>query len=370
MTSETKEQRGFLGFPKSTLVWGYLCLAAVVLQWVTSGFVAQYVFTDLDYRCTVTQTVYTMCFYSILLVPHLLKHRKDVKSGVVTTETSPIEFVLRHKGKVMALGCLWLCAQVIYVMSLMYTSMGTNTAVSSSSSAFSFIFSMLILKYEFRWLSALGVAVTISGVVLTALFRAAPPVSTESETSETFNINETVEGILMAVCAAACFGLFSCLFKKWINDDKFGGITFGCFGIVSFIVGIPFILIANYSGLQAFEMPDWRVALIVTGDAILCCFVNNVCLSRAFIYLTPVIVLVGLTMTTPLSIFADAVIFANHEYSALNIIGISLITVAVLVVGYDQAKFEKTLDQRKAPQDLSDEKDASHMSSPTLTPSQ
>ena len=327
--------------PTSTLLWGYLCLTTVVLQWVTSGFVAQFVFTGLDYRSTITQTVYTLCFYSVLLLPHFIKYKRSM-SGTPDVEISPVDFLMKNKVKVLILGSLWLSAQVVYVMSLMYTSMGTNTAVSSSSSAFSFMFSILILGYAFRAFSAFGVALTICGVVLTGLFRAEPPTQAPSLSGQ-FEISETVEGILMAVSAAACFGLFSVLFKKWITDDRFGGIVFGSFGLVSFAIGIPLIIISHFSGLQKLEIPDWRAALLITGDAIMCCFVNNVCLSRAFIYLTPVIVLVGLTMTTPLSIFADTVIFANHSYSPLNIVGISLITVSVLIVGYDQAQFEKTL---------------------------
>ena len=330
----------WIKLPKSKLLLGYLCLTVVVIQWVTSGFIGQYITNTRMYKCTITQTVYTMCFYSVLLIPHLIKARKDKKpiTSEHVDEDSPLDFVLNNKVKVLILGCLWLCAQVVYVMSIMYTSMGTNTAVSSSSSAFSFIFSMLILGYAFRWLSGLGVGVTIAGVALTAFFPA--------ESSTSTSTPETAQGIIMAVSAAACFGLFSCLFKKWVVKDNFGGIVFGSFGVISFVVGVPLILIAHFAGLQSFVLPDWQVWLIITADAIMSCFVNNVCLSRAFIYLTPVIVLVGLTMTTPLSIFVDAVILSHHSYSTLNIIGISLITMAVLVVGYDQTIFEKSLHQR------------------------
>ena len=332
---------GRFKIPRSALLLGYLCLAVVVVQWVTSGFIAQYISSDLGFKCTITQTVYTLCFYSVLLIPHAWQAWRNKRNGVTTPdEESPIQFVLQNRIKILILGCLWLCGQIVYVMSLLYTSMGTNTAVSSSSSAFSFLFSMLILGYAFRWLSGVGVAITTTGVVLTALF---PAESTGGGSKE--SITETVEGIIMAVCAAACFGLFSCLFKKWVVKDNYGSIVFGSFGVVSFLIGIPVIVIAHFSGLQTFKLPDYKVWLIASGDAILCCFVNNVCLSRAFIYLTPVIVLVGLTMTTPLSMFADSVIFNNHSYSTLNIIGITLITVAVLVVGYDQAVFEKSLEQ-------------------------
>jgi solute carrier family 35 protein F5 len=150
----------------------------------------------------------------------------------------------------------------------------------------------------------------------------------------------------MAVSAAVCFGLFSCLFKKWVPEDKYGGIVFGTFGVISLILGIPLVLITHYTELQAVVSPGWQAALLITTDAILCCFVNNFCLSRAFIYLTPVVVLVGLTMTTPLSIFADVVIFKNLDYSALNVVGICLIIVAVLVVGYDQNLYEKLMQRR------------------------
>jgi solute carrier family 35 protein F5 len=329
---------GWLKLPKSTLLLGYLCLSVVVVQWVASGFIGQHVNYDLLYKSTITQTVYTMCFYSVLLIPHFLKAYKErnCKGSSDTCEDSPLAFAMQNKVKIGILGCLWLAAQVVYVMSLMYTSMGTNTAVSSSSSAFSFIFSMLILGYAFRWLSGLGVSITIAGVVLTAFFPA--------EASSTASTPETPQGIIMAVSAAACFGLFSCLFKKWITKDSFGGIVFGSFGVISFVVGIPLILIAHFTGLQTFVIPNWKVWLIITADATMSCFVNNVCLSRAFIYLTPVIVLVGLTMTTPLSISVDTLIFEKHKYSTLGIIGSTLITVAVLVVGYDQTIFEKTLN--------------------------
>ena len=329
----------------SKFVWGYICLTAVVLQWVTSGFVSQYVYTNFEYRSSITQSIYTLTIYAVLFIPHLW-NRFIRSSGDTGKEesASQMQFIFDNKLKVFALGCLWMCAQVIYTMSLLFTSMGTNTALSSSSSAFSFIFSMIFLGYKFRLLSGLGVSLTVAGVVLTALFRAES--SSPDPNNETSTIKETVEGIILALSAAACFGLFSCLFKKWVVNDKHGGVVFASFGIVAFFIGCPLIVIANYSGLQQFVLPDYRVWLIVTADATMCCFVNNVCLSRAFIYLTPVIVLVGLCMTTPLSIFVDSVIFRNHTYSSLNIVGITMTTISVLIVGWDQATFEKSLEQQ------------------------
>lgn len=331
--------------PKSTIILGYICLTAVVLQWVASGFVAQTVFTTFNYQSTVAQTVYNLCFYSVLLIPHIVTHQRRKRSDINEEGVSAIDYVLANKLKVLGLGCIWLSAQVVYVMSLLYSSMGKNTAVSSSSSAFSFVFSILILGYEFRIVSALGVLGTIGGVVMTSLFR--PDEIIDPSNTDTFEIVDSAQGYIMAVSAAVCFGLFSCLFKKWIKEDKYGGVVFGSFGLISLVIGLPLVLICHYTGLQTVAAPGWQAALLITADAILCCFVNNFCLSRAFIYLTPVVVLVGLSMTTPLSIFVDVVILGKTAYSTLNVVGVCLIILAVLVVGYDQNIYEKKLDGMK-----------------------
>jgi len=334
--------------PKSTMIVGYLCLTAVVLQWVASGFVAQTVFTTFKYRSTVAQTVYNLCFYSLLLIPYIVSHLRNKSRQNYRSDLSPIEYVLVNKWKVFGLGCIWLSAQVVYVMSLLYSSMGKNTAVSSSSSAFSFVFSILILGYKFRIVSAVGVLGTIGGVVMTSLFRP-EEIPDPSSSEDDFEIVDSAQGYIMAVSAAVCFGLFSCLFKKWIKEDRYGGVVFGSFGLISLAIGVPLVLVCQYTGLQAVAVPCWQAALLITSDAILCCFVNNFCLSRAFIYLTPVVVLVGLSMTTPLSIFVDVVILGKRAYSALNIVGICLIILAVLVVGYDQNIYEKQLENAKNP---------------------
>ena len=334
--------------PQSSLIWGYICLTAVVLQWVASGFLTQTVITTFNYRSTVAQIVYNLCFYSVLLIPYIVSHNRKKASSGSTSELSPIDYVLANKWKVLSLGCIWLGAQVIYVMSLLYSSMGKNSAVSSSSSAFSFVFSIFILGYQFRIVSAVGVLGTIGGIVMTSLFRP-EEVSDPSSAGDDFQIVESAQGYIMAVSAAVCFGLFSCLFKKWIKEDKYGGVVFGSFGLISLIIGVPLVIICQFTGLQAVTVPCWEAALLITADAILCCFANNFCLSRAFIYLTPVVVLVGLSMTTPLSVFVDVVILGRRAYSALNIVGICLIILAVLVVGYDQTIYEKQLEKLKNP---------------------
>jgi solute carrier family 35 protein F5 len=237
------------------------------------------------------------------------------------------------------LGTLWLFAQFLYLLSIMFTSVPTNMAISATSTVFSFLFAMLILGYSFRKYSALGVLVIMAGITLSAFFKAT--IVEEGESGS--KIDETIGGIILSISSAVVCGLFSCLFKKWVTIEENSGIVFGCFGFVGILIGIPCIVIAHYTGLQAFQIPDWEVSLLILGDSVLCSVICNFFFSRAFVYLTPVIVQVGLTMTIPISFIITSLILRTHSYPIPGILGACLIFVAVMIVSYDQAKYEQSL---------------------------
>lgn len=314
---------------KHHLVKGYLCLAVVVTCWTASGYLTQGTATIYNFDNWVALPIYSMTFGLILLLP--LTWRKVSMCDLPTVPQMGI------------LGVLWLICQVLFVLALMYSSMATVTAVSASSTAFSYLFSVIILKYKLRLVSVLSVLVAIGGVVLTACFKGKALASDSDEKV----INETVYGIVMALVAAVGSGLFSCLFKKWVKEDTNSGIVFGSFGFVGITVGIPVIIICHFSGIQEFQVPCWQAALRIVADAFMCSVVCNFFYSKTFIYLTPVIISVGLTMMIPITFILTALILRTHEYPPLAIFGVCLIFLAVVAVSYDQAKYEKEESRRK-----------------------
>ena len=310
---------------RHNLVKGYVCLAIVVAIWTASGYLTQGTFVLYNYQNSIAIPAYSTTVGLILLSP--LAWRKVNRSDLPTFT------------QMFLLGVLWLLGQLLYLLALLYTSMGTVTAVVASSTAFSFLFSVVILKYDFRIVSALSVLVTIAGVTLTACFKAEALQTDENE----MIINETVHGIVVGLASAVVSGLFNCLFKKWVKDDKNTGIVFGSFGIVGIFVGIPVIVISHYTGIQEFQMPCWEVAVRILADALMCSVVCNYFFSKTFIYLTPVIVSVGLTMTIPIAFIITALVLQTHSYPPMAILGVTLIFLAVVAVSYDQAKYEREL---------------------------
>ena len=311
-------------------VKGYMCLAVVDATWIASGYLAQLIYTTFGFQDAISMAVYSVIIGLLLLMP--LAWRRVSWNALPTIPQMGV------------LGLSWLFGQLIYLVSLMYTSMPTNTAISATATAFAFLFSMPIFRYDFRILSALGVSVSIAGIILTAFFTAE---SAAEDAGGSPVVNETVGGILLCLSGAVNSGVFTCLFKLWVKDDSNSGIVFGSFGIVGILVGIPVMAIAHVSGLQNFQVPEWDAALLIVCNGIICSVICNFFFSKTFIYLTPVIVQVGLTMTIPVSFVITAFVLHSHSYPTPAIVGVALISAAVVLVSYDQAAYEKVIEKQK-----------------------
>ena len=319
-------------FERRTLL-GFLSLLVVISVWVGSGFVAQVIFTTFDYKNSIAMTVYSLILGSVLLCPMLW--RKVRRSDLPNT------------GQLIILGITWYFGQLTYLFSLLYTSMGTNSAIQATSTVFAFIFSMLLLKYDFRIISAAGVLVVIGGVTLTSIFTAVPV-----DGSQDAVVSESLVGISIAIASAALGGLFACLFKKWVKLEENSGIVFGLFSIVAVVLGIPSIVVCHFAGIQSFQVPCWRAALLTVADALLCAVIGNYFFGKCFVYLTPVVVAMGLTLTIPVSFIISAGILKSHSYPYPSIIGVVLIFFAVVLVSWDQARYEKSLSAKSEALDI------------------
>lgn len=319
----------FVELLKRDIVKGFLCLAMVVIIWVASGFIAQAIYTEYHFTNFAAISVYSLTIGMVNLLP--LFWRKVKREDLPSTL------------QLGTLGLLWQFGQMLFIISLMYTTMGTNMALQSCSGAFSYLFSMLILGYSFRIKSGLGVLLVTGAVVLASLYPAEPI----DKSPDSSTIKETAVGFVLAIAAAVNGALFSTLFKKWVTKHANSDLIFGFFGIVAIFVGVPLVVIFHFTGLQEFQVPSWQVILLILADAILCSVIcNKFFFPRAFIYLTPVTVQVGLTMTIPLSYLVTLAFLHTHVYHALAFVAAALVIVAVVIVSYDQAKYKAILDAK------------------------
>ena len=310
-------------------VCGYWLLGTVVIVWVLSGFFIQQLFTTSSYDHPLPMTVYSVGLCSILLLIPRGLVRMEKSTPSLLNEQSNRGGPSLTQSQVILLGLIWLTAQLSYNVSLKYMSVSSNTAVSSLSSIFTFVFSVILLK-KFRptLLSILAIAISSIGILV---------IASSQPTSMDGQVNESPVGFLLAGISCCCYGLFTTLLKKFDPIESTSVVElFGKMGIVALIVGTLLIGIADSTGIDRLEFPSDPTSLIgITLNAIFGSVLSDVLLAKSVLLLNPLTVSIGLSMTMPLSLFIDSVVLKRHQFKTAYSVGMIIQFVSVCLISID-----------------------------------
>ena len=221
------------------------------------------------------------------------------------------------------------------------------TILASTSTLFTFIFGLIILKQRFLWLSALGVLAAIGGAVLTSVFKPEAPGQTTDQESQ-------VIGIVLAVGGALVFGLVNTLIRKWLKDEEHTDTLFGLIGLASIVMAAPALFLAHVSQVEVFKLPAnhdcwWIMSLSALLGTVLSSYLWGVSVA----ILGPMIVSVSIVSTIPVGAVIDQIRY-NLSFSLGYVAGMILVILAVAVVAYDQTRNSK--EEEVALNYVSDEK--------------
>lgn len=172
-------------------------------------------------------------------------------------------------------------------------------------------------------------------------------------------------GDAMALLAALGYALFSVLLKKCgqseENKDGIGdkvdepdgdsdddmSLFFGFLGFLALFFA-PFVLgLVHILGIEVFEVPSWTVFWKLAGNAFMGNILSNYLWGTAVLMLSPTTTAVGLSLTIPLSIVADQVFLAEHQFSKLFIVGSALVAAGVVFAALDTAMQASDSPDRK-----------------------
>ncbi|CAK9084024.1 unnamed protein product [Durusdinium trenchii] len=205
---EDEEWRKVPPHSRGRHVQGIIMLAACLVLWVSSSAAVQLLATNSvqQFQQPLFVTLFNSTMGILLLAPYLLP-KTDLRSGLVAT------------GWMSAtVGILWLCSQCLYNVSLLHTSVATNTVLSSTSSIFTFVLSLLTGNH-FRPRSCVGVLLCFLGSCLVAF-------QTPTDAS-TWAVHSTYTGEALALLAAALFSLCSVLLEHQSGRDFDPGLFLG-----------------------------------------------------------------------------------------------------------------------------------------------
>ena len=305
---------------------GIACLVGVVVLWTASGRFIKWLLAQQDGDTPVFMTMYAQSHGVLMLLP-LLWNKVNMRD---LFKTFP-------KWKVVVFSLCWLACQMTYNISwserLAGMRFSTQTILSNSSSAFTFLIGFAIFREKFRVLSGLGVVAAIAGAYMILMKQGQGGKDAKSE--------DSVTGIVLTVSSAAIGGFCSCLMNRWLVNEKHANTLLGLVGLVSLLL-FPFVcVIAHYTGIESFQLPSISHFGFYSVNAILGTVISNSLYSVAVTILGPLIVSVGTVTTVPVALAIDLMTGENLVFSAFYVLGLILVVAAVCCVGIDQTNAGK-----------------------------
>ncbi|CAG9334962.1 unnamed protein product [Blepharisma stoltei] len=287
---------------------GFALLMLVVILWVASSNAIQMIFKNISFNKPFFLTYFSTTMFSIYLITLLWKKN-------LLIESSQENFYLIAK-TALKFCPLWFFANYFFNLSLGLTRVASNTVISSSSSMFTLIFSIIILKEKPVLLKFVSVIIVIMGVSCVAL-------------SDTEGIDSFV-GDAFALLGAIVYATYSVFLKSQaVSLDM--TVFFGCVGAINAIVLLPGLLFVNFSGIEEFEFPNSMIIGFLALNALFGTVLSDLLWALSVKHLNPALCTVGLSLTIPLSMTVDK-IWHGYSYSYLYLIGALMIVCGFIIM--------------------------------------
>lgn len=363
---------------------GLLMLGLVIILWVLSSFLINLIFEDDSYRKPFFITYINTAAFIFYLFPTakaVVVNYKDTGRANVHRElimeeegtgsdsncsvdmTSPLltnleagthanqkkRLTLYETIKLSAEFCiLWFTANLVTNASLAFTSVASQTILSTTSSFFTLFIGAICHVESLSKSKVLGSFISFVGIIMV----------TKSDSHQRYqrhiadvsgDDNDAVRvliGNLLALAGAVLYGVYSTLLKREVGDETRVNmkIFFGFVGLFNLLFLWPSLIVLDFFGWERFSLPkDPKVVVIIFVNCLIT-FVSDFCWAKAMLLTSPLTVTVGLSITIPLAMFGD-VIFKHKTMSALYLFGATLILGSFFIINKssEEEHFENSI---------------------------
>lgn len=332
-------------FSKYTL--GVALIIMVAMIWVGASLWIQRIFGDLDYNKPYFLTYFNTTGFSFWNFGFLAAswrsipwEKTDVDSteegkpphertelaegeqeGSVTESRHP-PYSRREILRCALIFCpLWFVANALFNTSLSATSVASNTILSSTSSVWALLLSKYFLDQDvIRWHKLCAVALTIGGSCLIGF--------SDSDGGD----HHSLIGDVLALVAAFFYGAYTTTIKWMLPDEEryFMGMLFGFVGLINLFFMWPGLVVLDATGLEPFQLPNFEVFWSLAVNALIGTNLSDVMWAKSVVLTSPFVATLGLSLSTPIAMVADAVI-NGKSYNAMYISGALSVTAGFVV---------------------------------------
>ncbi|XP_027350418.1 thiamine-repressible mitochondrial transport protein THI74 [Abrus precatorius] len=206
--------------------------------------------------------------------------------------------------KVSLLICpFWFLAQLTFNLSLKYTTVTSNTILSSASSLFTFLVSLAFLGERFTWLKLFSVFLCMGGTIIVSLG--------DSQSGLRTVASNPLLGDFFALVSAGLYAVYITLIRKKLPDDdgKSGEAStaqfLGFLGLFNVLIFLPVVVMLNFTKMEPFNILTWEQFGLIIGKGLLDNVLSDYLWAKAVLLTSTTVATAGLSIQVPLAAIVD-----------------------------------------------------------------
>ncbi|XP_027928217.1 thiamine-repressible mitochondrial transport protein THI74 [Vigna unguiculata] len=241
--------------------------------------------------------------------------------------------------KVSLLICpFWFLAQLTFNLSLKYTTVTSNTILSSASSLFTFLVSLAFLGERFTWLKLFSVLLCMGGTIIVSLG--------DSQSGLKAIASNPLLGDIFALLSAGLYAVYITLIRMKLpdNDGKSGEAStaqfLGYLGLFNFFIFLPVALILNITKMESFSTLTWKQLCLIIGKGLLDNVLSDYLWAKAVLLTSTTVATAGLTIQVPLAAIVDTL--TGHAPGFMDYLGALSVMIGFTGINIPSDTFSKS----------------------------
>ncbi|XP_066376152.1 uncharacterized vacuolar membrane protein YML018C-like [Miscanthus floridulus] len=261
----------------------------------------------------------------------------------------------------MLISPFWFLAQLTFNLSLRYTTVTSNTILSSTSSLFTFLVALVFLGETFTWLKLISVLLCMGGTIIVSL--------ADSSSSVNAIATNPLLGDFLSIVSAGLYAVYITLIRKKLPDEKEGqgqvsmAQFLGFLGLFNMLFFLPVALVLNFAKLEPFHKLTWEQVGLVVGKGLIDNVLSDYLWAKAILLTTTTVATAGLTIQVPIAAIVDTL--TGHAPHLLDYIGAAAVLVGFAGINIPVGESPQVVQQEQETPIVSMVDDPVHLPSST-----
>mmetsp|Transcript_61504 Transcript_61504/g.179762 ORF Transcript_61504/g.179762 Transcript_61504/m.179762 type:complete len:377 (-) Transcript_61504:7-1137(-) len=295
---------------------GVLLIVLVACIWVAASQLIEGIFQEGSFNKPYFLTYFNTCGFALWLLVaafrRRLRHQLSHPLSISDPSVEPQPVIQRGVWVYLRIAASvapgWMLANYLFNLSLDYTSVASNSVLSTTSNLWTLLFSACFLQERADPIKLISIVATVSGAALVATADTGSKHGSESG-------GGSIWGDLLALLAACAYGGYSVLLKVCMPDSAEGLsvlIVFGFVGLLVLLCGWPVLLAFDMAGWEEFMWPPAQVLPFLLLNALIGTNLSDALWAQALQFTSPLIATLGLSLTIPLGMVSDMLLHGKQ----------------------------------------------------------